>query len=380
MEFEFSEEEEMLRQQVRRVAQEKIAPLTAEVEETENVGPQLIKILGEHGFYKLFVPEEYGGVGVKAVRICILREELSKVSTQADLAITYGGLGPYCVVYAGTEEQKRKYLPRIARGEIVGAFALTEPNAGSDVAGIQATANLEGDHYVINGEKIFSTYADVAAFWLVFAKTDPAMGRKGISAFIVEPQTPGIEMKRFPMIASLPEISLTFTDCKIPKENLVGAEGDGWNIALVGSLDVFRVTVGAAALGMAEAAFEAAFNYAQKRVAFGQPIANFQAIQFKLADMATEIEAARWLVYRAAYLRDKGVPRPIKSASMAKLFATEVAGRVTDEAVQIHGGYGVCKGFEVERLFREVRMTRVYEGTSEIQRLTIARELIRGGI
>lgn len=378
MEFEFSEEEEMLRQQVRKVAQEKIAPLTAETEETENVGPQLIKILGEQGLYKLFVPEEYGGVGVKVVRLCIVREELNKVSTQADLAFTYGGLGSYCVVLAGTDEQKRKYLPRIVRGEIVGAFALTEPNAGSDVAGIQATAKLEGDHYVINGEKIFPTYADVAAFWLVFAKTDPAKGRKGISAFVVEPQTPGIELKTFPMIAGLPEISLTFTDCKVPKESLVGAEGDGWDLALGGSLNVFRVTVGAAALGLAEAAFEEALNYARKRVAFGQPIANFQAIQFKLANMATEIEAARWLVYRAAYLRDKGMPRTIKDASMAKLSATEMAGRVTDEAVQIHGGYGLCKGFKVERLFREARMTRIYEGTSEIQRLTIARELIRG--
>ena len=380
MEFEFSEDEEMLRQQVRKLAQEKIAPLTAGVEETEDVRPQLMKILGEQGLYTLFVPEEYGGIGVKVVRLCIVREELNKVSTQADLAFIYGGLGPYCVVVAGTEEQKKKYLPRIAKGDITGAFALTEPNAGSDVAGMQSTAKLESDHYVINGEKIFITHADVAAFWLVFAKTDPDKGRKGISAFIVEPQMPGIELKKFPIIAGLPEISLKFTDCKVPKENLVGAEGDGWDLALGESLNTFRVTVGAAALGMAEAAFEEAFNYAQQRDAFGQPIINFQAIQFKLADMATEIEAARWLVYRAAYLKDKGVPRPIKNASMAKLFATEMAGRVTDEAIQILGGYGVSKGVKVERLFREVRTTRVYEGTSEIQRLTIARELIRGGI
>jgi alkylation response protein AidB-like acyl-CoA dehydrogenase len=378
MEFEFSEEEEILRQQVRRLAEEKITPLTAEVEETKNVGPQLMKILGEQGLYALFVPEEYGGVDVKAVRICIVREELNKVSTQADYTFTSGGLGTYGITFAGSEEQKRKYLPRIAKGELVGAFALTEPSAGSDVAGIQSTAKLESDEYVINGEKTFATFADVAGFWLVFAKTDPAKGRKGISLFIVEPQIPGIELKKFPVIAGLPEIALRFTDCKVPKENLVGAEGDGWNIALGVTLNLFRVTVGAAALGMAEAAFEEAFNYAQKRIAFGQPIINFQAIQFKLADMATEIEAARWLVYRAAYLRDKGVPRTVKDVSMAKLFATEAAGRVTDEAVQIFGGYGVSKGFKVERLFREARMARIYEGTSEIQRLTIARELTRG--
>ena len=380
MEFEFSEEEELLREQVKNLAQKKIAPLTLETEESKSMGPELIKIMAEQGLYALFVPEQYGGVGIKAVRICIPREELSKVSAQADMAFIYGGLGSYGITFAGNEEQKRKYLPGVAKGEQIGAFALTEPDAGSDVANIQSTALLEGDHYIINGEKTFVTFADVADFWLIFAKTDPAKGRKGISLFIVEPHMQGIELERFPLIAGLHEVRLRFTGCKVPKENLVGVEGDGWNIALGANLNLFRVTVGAAALGIAEAAFEEAFNYAQKRVAFEQPIINFQAIQFKLADMATKIEAARWLVYRAAYLRDKGVPRTIKEASMAKLFATEIAGQVADEAVQIHGGYGVCKGFKVERLFREARMSRIYEGTSEIQRMTIARELMRSGV
>ncbi|MDO8957000.1 MAG: acyl-CoA dehydrogenase family protein [Deltaproteobacteria bacterium] len=380
MEFEFSEEEKILRQQVRKFAREKIEPLTAKVEETENVGPQLVKMMGEQGLYTMFVPEEYGGIGLKVVRICIVREELCKVSSQADMAFTYGGLGTYGITYAGNEQQKKKYLPRVVKGEMVGAFALTEPDAGSDVAAMRCTARLDGDHYILNGEKIFITFSDVAGFWLTFAKTDPSKGRKGISLFIIDHPTPGVEMKRFPIIAGLPEISLVFTDCKVPRENLVGAEGDGWDIALGATLNTFRVTVGAAALGMAEAAFEEAYKYAQKRIAFGQPIINNQAIQFKLADMATEIEAARWLVYRAAYLRDKGTPRTIKNASMAKLFATEVASRVTDEAIQIHGGYGLCKEYKVERLFREARMARIYEGTSEIQRLTIARELIRRGI
>jgi alkylation response protein AidB-like acyl-CoA dehydrogenase len=378
--IEFSPEEEMLRQQVRKFAQEKVLPLTAKVEETENVGPQLVKMMGEQGLYTIFVPEEYGGVGVKVVSICICREELCKVSGQADLAFIYGGLGTYGITYAGNEQQKRKYLTRVAKGEIVGAFALTEPSAGSDVAAMRMTAKREGDHYVLNGEKIFITFSDVAKFLLTFAKTDPAKGRKGISMFIVDVPTPGVEMRRFPVLAGLPEINLIFSDCKVPQENLVGKEGDGWDIALGGSLNTFRITVGAAALGMAEAAFAESYRYAQKREAFGQPIGAYQAIQFKLADMATEIEAARWLVYRAAYLRDKGAPRNLKMASMAKLFATEVAGRVTDEAVQIHGGYGLCKEYKVERLFREARMPRIYEGTSEIQRLTIARELMKMGV
>jgi len=378
--IEFSPEEEMLREQVRKFAKEKVLPLTAKVEEIENVGPQLVKLIGEQGLYSMFVPEEYGGVGVKVVNICICREELCKVSGQADLAFTYGGLGTYGITYAGNEHQKRKYLTKVVKGEMVGAFALTEPCAGSDVAAMRTTARREGDYYVLNGEKIFITFSDVAKFWLTFAKTDPSKGRKGISMFIVDVPTLGVEMKRFPILAGLPEINLVFTDCKVPKENLVGKEGDGWDIALGATLNTFRITVGAAALGMAEAAFEEAYHYAQKREAFGQPIGHFQAIQFKLADMATEIEAARWLVYRAAYLRDKGAPRLLKMASMAKLFASEVAWRVTDEAVQIHGGYGLCKEFKVERLFREARMVRIYEGTSEIQRLTIARELMKRGL
>jgi alkylation response protein AidB-like acyl-CoA dehydrogenase len=378
--IEFSPEEEMLRKQIRRFVQEKITSFTAKGEETENLGPQLVKMIGEQGLYKIFVPEEYGGVGVKVVSICIGREEFCKVSGQADLAFIYGGLGTYGLTYAGNEQQKRKYLPKVARGEMVGAFALTEPSAGSDVAAMRMTARKDGDHYVLNGEKIFITFSDVAKFWLVFAKTDPAQGRKGISMFVIDVPAPGAEIRRFPVLAGLPEINLVFTDCKIPKENLVGKEGDGWDIALGGSLNTFRITVGAAALGMAEGALEESYRYLQKREAFGQTLAAYQALQFKLADMATEIEAARWLVYRAAYLRDQGVPHNLKMASMAKLFATEVAGRVTDEAVQIHGGYGLCKEYKVERLFREARMARIYEGTSEIQRLTIAREVLKRGL
>ena len=376
MEFEFSEEEQMLRAKVKSLAEEKIAPLS-EAEESETIALELKRLMAEAELFKLFAPEAYGGTGIRAVCICIAREELSKVSNHADDIFATAGLGTLGISLSGTEAQKAKHLPRVARGEVLASFALTEPIAGSDVAGIQMIAKLDGEHYILNGEKIFPTCAGIADIWLVFAKTDPAKGRRGISAFIVEPNgVPGIDIDEVPVMAGPPEFRVTFSDVPVAKDNLVGMEGDGWQISLA-SLNIMRVTVGAVCLGIAQAAFEEALSYAQKRIAFGQPIIDFQAIQFKLADMATEIEAARWLVYRAAYLRDKGIPRPIKYASMAKLFATEVAWRAADEAVQIYGGRGVCKGVKVERLLRAARLPRIYEGTSEIQRLTIARELMR---
>lgn len=380
MRFEFTEEEEMFRTQVIRLAREKIAPLSAQGEEEESRerAYQMMKAMGEQGLCAVLVPEEYGGAGVQAVKICIVREELSKVSSQADTLFAELGIGTYGIALKGSGAQKRKYLPQVARGEVLATFSLTEPNVGSDVAAIEAQARKEGDTYVLKGEKAFASVAGLASFYLIFAKTDPKKGREGISAFVVEAGTPGVEIGRMPVLAGIPEYTITLSDCRLPKGNLVGEEGDGWRIAF-GTLDIFRVTVGAAMLGLAQAAFEEALAYARKRVAFRQPIASFQATQFKLADMATEIEAARWLVYRAAYLRDEHkIPRTIKYASMAKLFATEVAWRVADEAVQIHGGWGVTKGVKVERLLRESRLPRIYEGTSEIQRLTIFRELERG--
>jgi len=378
--FDFTEEENMLREQVRSLAREKIAPLSAAGEEGESqeIANQMIKAIGDRGLCALLVPQDFGGVGVRAVNVCIVREELSKVSNQADMLFAELGIGTYGITLKGSTEQKRKYLTRAAKGELLASFALTEPNAGSDVAGIESRVRRDGDCYVLNGEKAFASVAGLAGLYLVFAKTDPAKGRKGISAFTIERGTPGAEVGRMPIMAGLPEYTITLKDCRLPRGSLVGEEGEGWEIAF-STLDMFRVTVGAAFLGLAQAAFEEAFNYAGNRKAFGQPIAGFEATQFKLADMATEIEAARWMVYRAAYLKDEGkLSRTIKYASMAKLFATEVAWRVADEAVQIHGGWGVTKGFKVERLLREARLARIYEGTSEIQRLTIYREIERG--
>ena len=381
MRFEFTEEEEMLRNQIRRLAREKIAPLSnsvAEEEESREIALQVIRLLGDQGFCGLYVPQEFGGTGVNSVGICIVREELSRVSHLADLLFAELGLATFGITLEGSEEQKRSYLPRVARGEILGSFSLTEPNAGSDVAALQARAKRDGDSYLLSGEKAFASVAGLADLCLIFAKTDPEKGRKGISAFLVEAGTPGVEIRSMEMMAGSPEYSIYLNDCRLPASNRLGKEGAGWDIAF-GTLDIFRVTVGAAMLGLAEAAFEEAFSYARKRMAFGRPIAEFQAIQLKLANMAMEIEAARWLVYRAAHLKDEGkISRTIKYASMAKLFATEMAWRVADEAVQIHGGSGVTKGVKVEKLLREARLPRIYEGTSEIQRLTIYREMERG--
>lgn len=402
MRFEFTEEEIMLRDQIKRLAKEKIAPLSEMGEEIESpeIARPMIEAIGEQGACGLMVPEECGGVGVNAVGLCIVREELSKVSSQADLLFAELGLASYGITIAGSPLQKRKYLTRVARGEMLGSFALTEPNAGSDVAAISTSACRDGDYYVLNGEKVYASVAGLADFYMILAKTDSAKGRKGISAFVVDAGTPGVNINKMEMMAGIPEYSIILEDCKVPVEQLIGAEGDGWDI-IFATLGTFRVTVGAAMLGLAQAAYEEAVKYATHREAFGKRLSAFQATQFKLTDMATEIEAARWLIYRAAYLKDKGSSlrpavetrndgerssatsvsfkssdnRHIKYVSMAKLFATEMACRVVDQAVQIHGGSGVTRGVKVERLYREARLPRIYEGTSEIQRLTIFREL-----
>lgn len=404
MRFEFTEEETMLRDQIRRLSREKIAPLSEKGEEVESleIARQMITAIGEQGACGLMVPEEYGGVGVNAVGLCIVREELSKVSSQADLLFAELGLASYGISSDGTPEQKQKYLTRVAKGEVLGSFALTEPDAGSDVAAIKTRARREGEYYVLNGEKVYASVAGLADFYMILAKTDPEKGRKGISAFVVDAGTPGAHISKMEMMAGIPEYSISLQDCKVPVDHLVGPEGGGWDI-IFGTLGTFRVSVGAAMLGLAHAAYEEAMRYAMHREAFGKHLSAFQAIQLKLADMAVEIEAARWLIYRAAHLRDqwshmgsasaardddagrtdpddsvKTIHRdPIKYVSMAKLFATEMACRVVDEAVQIHGGSGVTKGVKVERLYREARLPRIYEGTSEIQRLTIFRELAK---
>ncbi|MBI3040862.1 MAG: acyl-CoA dehydrogenase family protein [Chloroflexi bacterium] len=375
MDFRFSEDEEMLRSKVRRFAEEKLAPLAAEVDELDEVSWEVARLLGEQGLFSMLIPEGYGGVGLKAMLVCIAREELSRISIHADLLFAEMALCSYPISIYGTEAQKQKYLPPFSRGETLGSFALTEPEAGSDVANLQTTAVLEGDSYVLNGSKCFASVGPFAQTYVTFAKTDPAQGSRGISAFVVEKGTPGFEGKPMKLMAPHPMAELTFTDCRLPKENLLGEPGRGMRVAL-STLDFLRMSVGAAAVGIAQRAYEEAISYSKKRIVFGQSLAEFQSTQFKLADMATDIDAARLLVYRAAWLRDEVADRVTKESSMAKLFATEMAWRVVDQALQLHGGYGVVKGMTVERLYRAIRQPRVYEGTSEIQRIVIARHVL----
>lgn len=375
MNFRFTEEQEMLRSKVRKFAEKELAPIAAEVDEMDEVSWEVARLLAEQELFYLLVPEQYGGVSFKATPICIVREELSRISVHADLLFAEMVLCTYPISVYGTEAQKQKYLPPFARGESLGSFALTEPEAGSDVANLQTTAILDGDAYVLNGSKVFASVGPFAQTYITFAKTDPAQGSRGISAFIVENGTPGFEGKQMKLMGPHPIAELTFTNCRLPKDNLLGEPGRGMRVAL-STLDCVRMSVGAAAVGIAQRAFEDAISYSKNRVAFGQPIAEFQSTQFKLAEMATAIDAARLLVYRSAWLRDETSDRVTKESSMAKLFATEMAWQVVDQALQLHGGYGVVKGMLIERLYRAIRQPRVYEGTSEIQKIVIARHIL----
>ena len=377
MDFAFTTEQQTLKDRARRLAEERIAPIAGEADESAVVHRGLMAILAESELLRHTVPEDYGGFGVRVMNLCIIREELARVSAQADTNFIMQGLGSYPITLGGTHEQKTRYLPPIARGESIAAFALTEPHAGSDVISMTTEAAPDGDDWVLNGRKKFISQAGDASTYTVFAKTDPGQGSRSLSAFIVERGTPGFDdSKRLDLMAAHPIGEPVFDDCRIPQGNLIGERGRGLRLAL-GTLDTFRTTVAAAAIGMGLAAYEAALDYARNRSMFGQQLSDFQATQFKLADMAVSLDAARLLAHRAAWLKDSGQETIIKEASFAKLFATEAASRIVNEAVQIHGGAGLEKGNRVERLYREVRALTIYEGTSEIQRQTIARQLLR---
>lgn len=345
----------------------------------EEEARRLVRCLGNEGFVRYAVPASYGGVRqrVQARDLCILREELSRGSSLADTMFAMQALGSYPITLAGSDSQKEKYLPPVGRGESVAAFAVTEPEAGSDVASIQARAVRRGDAYVLSGTKCFISNAGIADHYVVFASTEPEKRGKGISAFIVDADTPGFVVKeKTAVIAPHPIGVIVFDDCPVREENRLGAEGEGLKIAL-STLDMLRCTVGAASLGLGQRALEEAIQYSRSRRQFGQELARFQGTQFKLADMATELEAAKLLVYQAGWAHDCGREDAKQKSSMAKLYATEAAQRIVDRAVQLHGGRGVVVGSVVERLYREVRALRIYEGTSEIQKIVIARELIR---
>ena len=377
MDFSFTPEEQLLQKEVKHLAETSIEPIAHEADESNRVHKGLMEILARSGLLKYTVPKEHGGYGIKVTNLCIIREELARISAQADTNFIMQGLGSYPISLGGTIDQKNKYLPDIAAGSAIAAFALTEPHAGSDVINMLTEATREDDEWVLNGSKKFISQAGDANTYTVFAKTDPAAGSRGISAFIVEKGTPGFDDSiQMELMAAHPIGEPIFTNCRIPYTNIIGEPGQGIRLAL-GTLDTFRTTVGAAAVGMGQAAYEAALNYSRNRKAFGQSISDFQVNQFKLADMAVSLDAARLLNYRAAWLKDSGQETIIKEASFAKLFATEAASRIVNESLQIHGGAGLQKGNRIERLYREIRGLTIYEGTSEIQRQTIARQLLR---
>ena len=380
MDFQLTEEQRIFRRMVREFAEQEIAPRAEEIDATDEFPWDIFHKMGQVGLMGLPFPEEYGGSGAGYTSMVIALEEIARVS--GSMAITLDAqTSLYCepVYLFGTEEQKQKYLVPAARGEKVGAFGLTEPQAGSDAGATRTRAVRDGrtNEWVINGQKNFITNGSIADFVAVTAKTDPEKGTRGISAFIVEKGTPGFEPgrdeKKMGLKGSVTS-ELFFEDCRIPAENLLGKENEGFKQFLV-TLDAGRVAIAAMAVGLAQGAFEKAVAYAKERVQFGQPIAKFQAIQWMIADMATEIEAARLMVHRAAWLKEQG-KRFTKEAAMAKLFATEMSERACHKAIQIHGGYGYVQEYEVERMYRDQRLCSIGEGTNEIQRLVIARQVL----
>ena len=378
MDLRFTDEQEMMRKMVRDFARTEITPFIEKMEQGQ-FPREILSKMAELGLMGIPIPEQYGGAGMDFISYIIAINELSKVSATVGVILSvHTSVGTNPIVYFGTEEQKQKYVPKLAAGEYLGAFCLTEPQAGSDAAGIKTRAVKDGEDYVINGSKIFITNGGEADVYIVFAVTDPSAGSKGITTFIVEKDTPGFivgkDEKKMGLHGSR-TVQLTFENMRVSEENILGKVGEGLKIAL-GNLDVGRIGIAAQALGIAEAALEAATEYASGRQQFGKPISRQQGVGFKLADMATSIEAARLLVYRAADLRAKGKPCGLE-ASMAKLFASRTAVEVTTDAIQVFGGYGYTEDYPVERYFRDAKITEIYEGTSEIQRLVISKQLTK---
>ena len=377
MNLQFTEEQLMMRDMVRDFAQNEIAPFIERMEEGEFPREILAK-MGELGLMGITAPEELGGSNMDFTSYIIAINELSKVSAVVGVILSvHTSVGTNPIIYFGNEEQKQKYVPKLASGEYLGAFCLTEPNAGSDAGSLKSKAIRDGNDYIINGSKVFITNGGEADVYVVFAVTDATKGSRGISAFIVEKDTEGLIIGKNEEKMGLHgsrTVQLTFENMRIPEENLLGKEGEGFKIAMA-NLDVGRIGIAAQSLGIAEAALEAATNYAKERVQFGKPIVAQQGVGFKLADMATAVEASKLLVYRAANLRSEGKPCG-QEASMAKLFASKTAVETAIEAIQVFGGYGYTKDYPVERYFRDAKVTEIYEGTSEIQRLVIGKHML----
>jgi alkylation response protein AidB-like acyl-CoA dehydrogenase len=379
MTWQLSDEQMMIRETVREAAQDKIGPRSKEVDETAEFPQDWVDLLRELGLFGIPFKPEYGGISGSALTLAVAVEELSKVDATAGLILAVQALGGYPFNLAATEDQKQKWIPPLASGEKLCAYALTEPGSGSDAAAMKTRAVKKGDRYVVNGSKIFITHGNVADTIVIFAVTNPEEGSKGTSAFVIERDYKGFTstpIKEKLGIRGSDTAELNFDDMEVPEENRLGPEGDGFKIALR-VLDRSRPGVGAQALGIATGALEYATNYAKERQQFNQRIADFQGIQWMLADMATQVEAARNLVYQASSMIDEGHPQVTKFAAMAKLFASDTAMKVTTDAVQILGGYGYIKEYPVERMMRDAKITQIYEGTNQIQRVVIARQLLK---
>jgi butyryl-CoA dehydrogenase len=379
MKLELNDQQKMIQKMVREFAEKEVGPIAAELDKKEEYPTKTLEKMAKLGLLGAIIPTEYGGAGLDTVSYTTIVEEISrKCASTGVITSVHNSLVSWPILKYGTEEQKKKYLPILAKGEKIGAFAGTEPNAGSDLGAMQTTAVLKGDKYIINGDKTFITSGPEAGVIIVFAITDKSAGSKGISAFIVENSFKGYKVgslfEKLGINASKTS-ELIFENMEVPKGNLLGKEGEGFKIAL-STLDVGRIGIAAQAVGIAQAALDESVEYSKQRQQFGKPIAQFQGIQWIIADMATRIEASRYLVYNAAYKKDLG-GRISKEAAMAKLFASETAVEAAIKAVQVHGGYGYTKEYTVERLFRDAKITEIYEGTSEVQRLVIAGSLLR---
>ena len=379
MNFGLTREQELVRQMVREFAVNEVKPIAAEIDETERFPMENVKKMAELGMMGIPFPKELGGAGGDVLSYIITVEELSKVcGTTGVIVSAHTSLCASLLYENGTPSQKEKYLIPLAKGEKIGAFGLTEPGAGTDAAGQQTTAVLDGDNYILNGSKIFITNGGVADTFIVFAMTDKSQGTRGISAFIVEKDFPGFSIGKKEDklgIRASSTTELIFENCVVPKENLIGKEGKGFGIAMK-TLDGGRIGIAAQALGIAEGAYEEAVKYMKERKQFGRPLSAFQGLQWMIAEMETKIEAAKLLVYKAAWLKQNKLPYSVDAAK-AKLFAAEVAMDVTTKAVQIHGGYGYTKDYPVERMMRDAKITEIYEGTSEVQKMVIAGAALR---
>ncbi len=382
MDYLLTDEQKMVRDLAKRIADEKIRPVAAEYDETEEFPWPIVKILADSDLFGVYIDEKYGGTGGGVFELALCTEELSKACGGIALALAATALGAFPIILFGSEDQKNKYLPDIAKGKKLTAFAITEPEAGSDAGSMKAQAKKDGDSYILNGTKQWITNGGEAEIYIVIAITDKKKGMRGASAFIVEKGMPGFEFgkkeKKLGIRASSTR-ELIFTDCKIPKENLLAREGMGFIIAMR-TFDYSRPGVAAQAVGIAQGALDHAVKYAHERKQFGQSISSFQGIQFMLANMATEIEAARALVYAAAKTVDSGAKDISKASAMSKLFASDVAMKVTTDAVQVFGGYGYMRDYPVEKYMRDAKITQIYEGTNQIQRNVIALQLIKESI